>query len=901
MSTPGPFLSRLARLAVSLYPASLSRGHEEQWTASLLESWRSERRRRPLLYPLSASMLLAIDLLTGHRIAARLRRRRSRRSRESSMHTLLHDLRFTLRSLRRRPAFTLVAIVLLALGLAANTALWSVVHSVLLRPLPYGDPDRVVTLWSEWSNFDQTWLSMGEARLYRDRVDAFEDFAIYFEDSASFDDLDRPERTRALGASANLLSALGVEPQLGRGFTAEEAEKQRNVVILSSELWQRRYGGDPGLVGSTVGIEGERYDVVGVLPPGLDTPQDLARALHADAWFPLRFPEGTVELEHGGGNHGYLGVGRLREGVTVAELQAQLDAHVVRLAVQGVYPDTMGFRVNASSAADEVVGGLRTALLLFLGAVFMVLLVAVFNVAGLSITEGLRRTGELSLRRALGASGGRLVRQSLLEALVLSLLASGVGAALAAGALALFRRFAPPDLPRLDGVAITPFALGVGLLLSLVAAVLFGLWPALWTRRLANPSSRRATGGRGGRRARTLVTTLQVALSLVLVIGTALMARSLAGLLAVDPGFSTREAATFRVFMPTSYFPEAAEVVAAYERLLESLRSEPGVEGAGAVRLLPLASTMGDFGVRVEGYEPPPGEHPSAEWQSVTPGYFDALGIALVAGRDFDARDRSDSEQVVIVNEAFVRAYVPEGEVLGRGVRLGGGGEHGGDDERGWTSIVGVVADVRHDTILSTPKPTWYRPHTQFAASTGFVARSMTVVARTEQDAATLGPAIRRAADAADPRLAVGEQRTLSEVMASQVAGSRLSTFVLVAFAGTALVLATLGILGVLSHLARQRGREIAIRMAVGARPADAVSLVLGQGVRMLAAGLLLGIAGAIAVTRSLSNQLYGIDPLDLSTFAIALPVVALAGLVACSIPALRASRVQPFAVLHEE
>jgi putative ABC transport system permease protein len=886
---------RLTALASRLYPRELRGEREDELRDALLDAWRDERQRHPRTHPLTAVLHLAADLAAARRALRRKRRdaRRSARRKDSRMSTLLHDLRFVFRSLVRRPAFLAGAVLLLGVGIAANVALWSVVHSVLLRPLPYGEPARVVTLWSEWSNFDKTWLSMEEARLYRDQIDALQDFAIVGASTASFDDLDHPERTHALGVSASMLSVLGVEPRLGRPFTAEEAREGRDVVMLSSELWQRRYDGDPALLGSTVGIEGQRYDVVGILPAGFDVPQDLARALHADVWFPLDFPEGTVELSHGGGSHGYYGVGRLRPGATVAELQTQLDAHVARLSEEGVYPETMRFRVDAKGAAQEVVGGMRRGLVLFTVAVFLVLLVAAFNVAGLAITEGLRRSDELAVRGALGATRGRLMLQGMLEAGTIAVLAGVAGVAGAWGALALFRRYAPTELPRLDGVGLNGFSLAVAGVLTVLAAALFGLWPTVVASRRAVTASRRATADRAGRRARTLVTTAQVALSLVLLVGTGLMARSLAGLLAVDPGFEAREALTWRVYLPPAHFPESGDVVAGWDRMLESLRGEPGVVSAAAVRLLPLASTMGDFGVRVDGYQPPPGEHPSAEWQSITPGYFSTLAIPLLEGRDFDRRDRVDSEPVVIVNQAFVRSYVPDREALGRAIYLGGGATP--------ITIVGVVADVRHNGILATPKPTWYRPHTQFESSTSFVARAMTVVARTEQDPATMTAAARRAVDAADPRLAIGELATLREVLGEQVSASRFSTFVLVLFAGTALLLATLGILGVVTHLARQRNREIAIRMAIGARPADALRLVLLQGAGLVLGGIAIGLVAAVLTTRLLRSLLYGVEPLDPSTFAVALPVVLVAGLIACSIPAWRAARVQPLASLREE
>ncbi|HVS12968.1 MAG TPA: ABC transporter permease [Thermoanaerobaculia bacterium] len=895
MGRPPVDPERLAALAARLYPRELRGEREDELRDALLDAWDDERDRHPRAYRLTAILRLATDLVAARR-ALRRRRQNARppvRREDSRMSTLLHDLRFVLRSLLRRPAFLAGAVLLLGVGIAANVALWSVVHSVLLRPLPYGEPDRVVTLWSEWSTFDKTWLSMEEARLYRDQIDVLEDFAIVGAASASFDDLDHPERTHALGVSASMLSVLGVEPRLGRPFTAEEAREGRDVVILSSELWQRRYGADPALLGATVGIEGRRHDVVGILPAGLDVPQDLAMALHADVWFPLDFPEGTVELGHGGGSHNYYGVGRLRPGATVAELQTQLDAHVARLSEEGVYPETMRFRVNAEDAAQEVVGGMRRALVLFTVAVFLVLLVAAFNVAGLAITEGLRRSDELAVRGALGATRGRLMFQGMLEAAAIALLAGVAGVAAAWGALALFRRYAPTELPRLDGVGLNGFSLAVAGLLTALAAALFGLWPTVVASRRAVTASRRVTADRGGRRARTLVTTAQVALSLVLLVGTGLMARSLAGLLAVDPGFATREALTWRVYLPRAHFPESDLVIAGWDRMVESLRGEPGVVSAAAVRLLPLASTMGDFGVRVDGYQPPPGEHPSAEWQSITPGYFSTLGIPLLAGRDFDRGDGADSAQVVIVNQAFVRSYVPDREALGRAIYLGGGDTP--------ITIVGVVADVRHNGILATAKPTWYRPHTQFESSTGFTARAMTVVARTERDASTMTAAARRAVDAADPRLAIGELATLREVIGGQVSASRFSTFVLVLFAGTALLLATLGILGVVSHLARQRKREIAIRMAIGARPVDALHLVLRQGAAMVLAGIAVGLAATVLATRSLRGLLYGVEPLDPSTFAVALPVILVAGLIACSIPAWRAARTQPLTSLREE
>jgi predicted permease len=816
------------------------------------------------------------------------------------------DLRFAVRSLRRRAGFTGVAVLTLALGVGATTALFGVVKSVLLTPLPYGGPEGVAVVWSAWKGFDQTWLSYDEWEAWDAQVPAFADVALFSDGAVTLTAGDGSERVRAGFVDRDVFRVLDVRPRLGRGFTAEEDRPGGpRAIVLGHRLWQRSYGADPSIVGREVQVGGEAATVVGVMPAGFRLPLDFGADGPTEAWLPLATDapsNGAVAgpaFSRDGQSHGYYGVARLAPGATVAAANAQLRDLVAALVREGIYPPEMQFRAFAVPVDQQVTGRVRPALLVVFGAVGFVLLIACANVAGLLLVRGEHRRRELAVRVALGAGARRLGRLLLTESVVLAALGGALGVALAGLAVWLVRRTAPAALPRvaettLDG-GVLLFALGV----TAAAALLAGVLPALQVAHVAparelKEGGRAATAGPSRLRWRQLLVAGEVALAVVLAAGAGLMVRSVANLLAIDAGFEPTGVLTMRLSTPSAWYPDSVRVAAFHDELARRVAEVPGVAAVGAARLLPLSDEMGDWGLRVEGYTPPPHQGTPGDWQVVTPGYFEAMGLRLRAGRVFDARDRMDAPFAMIVNEEFVDRYFAGREPLGRQVRIGG------DPDRPAYTVVGVVDDVRHNALTREVKPQFYAPLAQFAVSPGNTMRSMSLVVRTADDPMALAGPVRAAIRALDPRLPVSEVQPMTRVVADSIAEPRFAMGLLALFGLLALTLAAIGVFGVVSQVVASRAHEFGIRAALGAAPRDLVRLSLGMGVRQAAAGLAVGLLLALLLTRLMTSLLHGVRPSDPLTLGAVALVTGAVAILASAGPARRAARADPATVLHE-
>ena len=805
------------------------------------------------------------------------------------MTTLLRDFRIGLRRLLRAPGFTLAALTTLALGIGANTAVFSVVQHVLLAPLPYHEPDRVAMIWSKWRGFDKTWVSDAEALDYKTRVPAFADVGAWsgVQVNVTGGGSD-PVRLGAALVTPNVFPVLGVSPMLGRGFTdAEAAVVPSTVVVLSYELWQTRFAG-ADVLGRTIEINGVAREIVGVMPKGFQLPTDYV----VDAEEPTRLWAPLQLNPDNRGSHGYYAVGRLAPGASIAQANGELTALTRQLTADGLYPEAMQFTAFAVSTTDEAVGAVRPALLLVFGAVACLLLIACANVANLLLARGEGRAREMAVRCALGADRLRLVRQLLGESAVLAIAAAAVGIGIAVIALRVLVAADASTLPRADAIALDWGVVGFAMTLSLATLVLFALLPAWRAARVdlvdaLKDGSQAASTGARRQRLRGALVVAEIALAMILLTGAGLLIRSLWNLQRIDLGFNPDRVLTMRLALPAAQYQSPEQVVEFYDRLLASVRTLGGVEQAGLIRLLPLATAIGDWGLTIEGYTPPPGVNTPGDWQIATAGGPEALGERLVAGRWLADADRDGSVDVALINEAMAAKYWSGQDPIGRRFRQG-------DAMRPWITVVGVVGNVRHNGITAEIKPKFYRAFAQWHRSSGGPARNMTLVIRTAADPLALVSSVRAQIRRLDANLPIAAIQTMQDVVDTSIATPRLTGTLLASFAGLALLLAAVGIYGVLSYVVTQRRQEIGIRMAIGAAPSRVLRLVLQQGLVYAGIGAVVGIAGAMAASRLLTSLLHGVDPIDPATFAIAPVLLILVAAVASVLPARRATLVDP-------
>jgi putative ABC transport system permease protein len=810
--------------------------------------------------------------------------------------TFLQDLRFALRTLVKQPGFTLVALLTLALGIGANTAIFGIVNAVLLRPLPYHEPDRVVLLWSHWTNWAKTWLSEPELADYQQQVRSLEHVAGFDSTSFNLTGGGEPLRVRAAQVQAEIFAALGAQPIAGRVFTADEDRPGReHVVMLTEGLWRSQFGSDPSIVGRTIQLDATPFTVVGVLPAALRLPLDYASRTFTQVWVPLALKSPDPQER---GNHGLNALGRLAPGVTLTQAQAEIDT-VTRGFLQR-YPVNYDpvFGLTLVPAPLEVFGDVRPALLVLLLAVGAVLLIACANVANLLLARSEARQKELAIRVVLGAGRGRIVMQLLTESLVLSGVGGVAGIALAYGLTQALIALDPLKIPRVQDLALDGRVLAFTAVISVVTGVLFGIVPALQSSR-ADLQPVLKEGGRDSRVGsgwlRRVLVVSEIAASVVLVASAMLLARSFARLLDVDAGFNPAHVLTLRTSLPNTTYADAGAMVRAYTEVGRRLRESPGVQAAGAVTGLPLASTRGDWGIRLEG-RPVEGQAGlAADWQVVTAGYFEALGTPLRAGRTFTGADTADTLPVIVVNETMARKFWPGESAVGRRLTMGDNGR--------WITVAGVVADVHHRGLDMQPRPEMYRPHTQFryGGPDAAAVPTMTWVVRTASDPRAATSYARAAIRAVDANLGISDVATMEQVMADATSDRRLNMLLFALLGSLALVLAAVGVYGVVAYSVTQRTHEIGVRMAIGARPADVVRMMLNEGGRLAIAGVVVGSIVALAGARLIRGLLFEVSATDPLTFAgVALGLLGVA-LLASYIPARRATRVDPMIALRGE
>jgi putative ABC transport system permease protein len=816
------------------------------------------------------------------------------------MDFLLQDIRHGARAFLRNPGFAVVAIVTLGLGLGATTAIFSVVRAVLLAPLPWSEPDTRVMIWSRWTGFDKTWVSSVEVRDYRQRTRSLRSVAAWSSGQVNLTGSGDPERVGAGSGTANLFDVLGARALYGRGFQAGEdfTGTGAPVVVLSYSLWQRRFAGDPRALGRTLQIDGSGYQIVGIMPQGFRLPTDYGEDFEepTELWTPLVLDPDPNER----GNHSFYAAALLAPGVTPGQASAEITGLAHQLTAEGQYSPSMRFEPFAVSLVDEVLAPARPALRLLGVATALLLLIACANVANLLLARSEVRRRELAVRTALGASRFRLLRQLLTETLILAAAGGALGVALAWTGARLVAASGIAGLPRASDVTIDGPVLFFAVLVTLVTALACGSLPALKPSVASLTDSlkdgaQNATTGAGRQRLRSALVVAEMALAVVLLVSAGLVLRSLWALQQIHLGFEPKGVLTMRVALPQASYDTNEKIEQFYRDLMPRVRRVPGVTAAGAVRSLPLANTIGDWGVTVEGYPQTPENHPKGDWQVATDGGSEALGERLVAGRWFTDADRADTQPVALVNETMARRYWPDGNPIGHRIRMGS------NVERPWITVVGIVGDLQHNGLGSTVKEKFYRPHSQFSQSTGFAVRYMTLVVRTPGDPMTLASAVRHEIATMDPSLPVAAIRPMTDVVASAASTPRFTGALLGVFAALALTLAAIGIYGVLAYLVSQRTREIGIRMAIGARPSAVLRLIVGRGLALALGGVALGLVLAAFASRLVGALLYQVQPHDPVTFLTVPVLLTLVALLSSAIPAWRAMTVNPTTALRTE
>jgi putative ABC transport system permease protein len=908
----GPWLW-LVRLIGVIVPRRLRAGWRQEWEAELryreklLAEWdKLDRRGKLDLLWHSAGAFADALWLQPKRL-------------EDEM---FQDLRYGFRTLRQRPGFTLVAVMALALGIGANTAIFSVVNAVLLRPLPFADPDRLVIVWQsnqqgEYSQLSLTYPNYDELRKQCQACAEIGAWNSYNYTRFALTGGAQPEEAQYAVVSASLFSVLGVKPALGRAFLPEEDQLgAARVAIISHGLWQRRWAGDPKLLGQPVTLNGQSYTVVGIMPPGFVFPRFPK---DAEIWTPLsgdpipgrRFSPGTRYLNV---------IARLKAGAPLAQAEAEMETIARRLERQDPQFNR-GLGLRPTPLHGQLTDHLRRALFVLLGAVGFVLLIACANVANLLLARASTRRQEIAVRLALGATRLRLARQLLTESLMLALSGGAAGLLLAKWGIRTLSiipynaasYYIPYNVPH-DQITLDWQVLVFTFALSLLAGGIFGLAPAFQSSRpdietaLKSGSASSISGRAGARRRQTrgLLVAAEVALSLMLLVGAGLMIKSFARLQEVNPGFEPESVLTAEINLPPAKYPanpNGQKVAAFHDRLLERLAAMPGVVAAGLGSSLPLSGTNADTGFFIDGRpSPEPRDRPHTHPRTISPDYFRAMGMRLVEGRAFTEQDHAQSPSVAIINETMARRFWPTQAALGKRVALDFEAMRFFPDrpplfdlEMGMREIVGVVRDVRHEGLETEPQPEMYIPDRQRPE------RQMNLVIRAAADPASLAAAVRGAVAALDPDQPVADIKPMSRLLADSVAKPRFNYLLLTVFAAVALALTITGVYGVMSYAVAQRTREMGVRLALGARGRDVLRLAILQGMRPVIVGVALGLAGAFALTRVMANLLFGVSATDPAIFAGVAALLAMVALLACYLPARRATKVDPVVALRHE
>jgi putative ABC transport system permease protein len=819
------------------------------------------------------------------------------------MPAFLQDIRYAIRTLRRSAGVTLVIVASLAIGIGANTAIFSVVDALLLKPLPYPDPDRLAVLWlrSPGINIPQDWPSPGQYIDVQNENRSFEEMSISQGRSGTLLGLEQPQRVEALLTSSSLFHLLGAKPLHGRLLLPEEDRPGKPpVVILSYGFWRRIFGADPNIVGRTLTLNGitagtgdakNQFEVAGILGPDFLLNEEImptVASIHQmDVFLPLPFGADAVNRR---GDENYNLMARLKPGVTMAQAKSDVSAIAARIRDKDKRDQT--FTIDVVPLLESVVGNVQRAVLVLMGSVTLVLLIACANVANLLLTKATSRQKEVAVRTALGANWRRIVRQLLTESLLLGLMGGAAGVLIAKAALYVVRTINPGNIPRLEAITLDGTVLMYTFAVSVLTGLVFGLVPALRAARVDLNTSLRAGGrntqGEGGfgssrRRLRSLLVVSEVAVSIVLLIGAGLLIRSFVQLQNVSPGFDPSGVVSMRLGASARQFQNRDAAVAFYRDFGDRLAAVPGVTSRGAVSSLPFTSSVGWGSINVEGWTPQPGQELQVDQRGVTTDYFKTMRIPLVAGRYFADLDMpQNAEPVVIIDEKFARRFWPNGDAIGKHVWF---------DPARKLSIVGVVGIVKQYGLDIDGRIVVYRP----SPNAGYH------VARTSSDPAAVAGAIVRTIHELDPTLTVFDVQTMSDRMSGSLARQRFSTLMLGAFAGFALILAIVGVYGVMAYLVAQGAHDIGVRMALGAPRASIVLMVLRQGMELTGAGVILGLIGAAALTQVMASLLFGVSARDVLTFAT-VPVILIAiALLASVIPARRATRVDPVVALRDE
>jgi putative ABC transport system permease protein len=795
---------------------------------------------------------------------------------------MFQDLRYGARMLLKSKGFTAVAVLTLILGIGANTAIFSVVNAVLLNPLPYPEPERLVWLresYPPWTTQQTTSVTQGAFFDWRSQNNVFERMAAFREDGFNLQFGDEPKRLNGAKVTADFFATLGAQPVVGRAFLpAEDAPGGDRVVILSHALWSQSFGGDPQLVGKQLKVDGQAHTVVGIMPPGFRFPQD-----DTALWLPF-----ALDPKPDRDSHFLRVLGRLKPGATLQQARSEFETIALRL--EQAYPATnKGWRVFMQPLREMISGQLETPLYVLLGAVLFVLLIACANVANLLLSRNAARERELAIRAALGAGRMRIVRQLLTESLLLSLAGAAGALLLAVWVVKLLATWGPRNIPRLDQAEVNLPVLGFTVAVALLTGLIFGLAPA-WRHTRPDLNNALKDGARttgGGRRLRHALVVAEIAFALLLLIGAGLMLKSFARLQRVAPGFDARNGLTMGINLAQAKYAQREQRVAYMRRILEELKTLPGVEFAGATHRLPLKGNSG-ISFQIEGRPaPPPSERLSVNWRSITPDYFGAMGAPLAAGRTFTEEEGWQKQSAVIINQALQRRYWPDENPLGKRIR--------GAPDSPWITVVGVAADVKESGLNTDAEAALYIPYVVGPAP------AMTLVLRTETEPLSLAAAASAAIRRVDSEQAVSNVSTLEQLLNETVAQPRFNTGLLALFALFALLLASVGIYGVMAYSVEQRTQEMGLRMALGARPRDVLRLVVGQGVRLVALGLVIGVVAALVLTRWLETLLFGVETTDLMTYAVISTLLAAVALAACYLPARRATKIDPMVALRHD
>lgn len=812
------------------------------------------------------------------------------------METLLNDLRYGIRSLLKHPGFAAVAVITLALGIGANTAMFSVINGVLLRPLPYQEPDRLVTIWEESPErgMFQMPVSIANLRDWVEQSQTFDQISAYTFSDLNLTGTGEPVQLAAVRVSANLFSLVGATPILGRTFLPEDdKEGASRVVVLSHATWKNRFGSNPKIIGQPVTINNQSHIVVGVMPANFQFPVGfgyMGKVLNEpiDIYVPIAAPS----KEAARGHYSFFAIGRLKPGVTINQAQSEMTGIESRLEQQ--YPDTnTGIGVRLVSTQEQTVKEIRPALLVLLGAVAFLLLIACANIANLLLARSAARQKEFAIRAALGASRLRVLRLLLTESVMLSLAGGALGLLFAVWGSAALMALAPDNIPRLNEVGVDARVFGFTLVVSVLTGIVFGLIPAIQASKpdlneALKEGSRGSMGSGSGKRTRSVLVAVEVALSLVLLIGAGLMIKSFIRLQQTHLGFNTENLLAVDLSLSESRYPEEHQQVAFFQKTLEQVGALPGIQSAAVTTGLPLTLSLSGSDFRIEGHpEPEAGKEMIINTRSVSPGYFSTLGISLLKGRDFSDRDKSDAPAVAIINQDLSRTYFPDEDPIGKRITF--------SDGESWMSIVGVIADVKQVSLGSTAKPEVYFPYPQAASP------EMSLVVRTTNPPLSQAAALKGQIRVIDRDLPIADAKTMEQLLAESVSGPRFNMLLLTVFAVVALVLALVGIYGVMSYTVTQRTHEIGIRVAVGAQSGDVLRMVMGHGMFLAIIGVAAGLVGALALTRLMTTMLIGVEPDDPITFATIAVLVTAVALVACYLPGRRATKVDPLVALRYE